>query len=116
MISRSTPFISSDKAFAKAEDGFFFADENRTIYKRYFLIPLSSSICLRLSGEESKFSKRILTDKEILDVNECISYCAERWIIGSSEEVLLSSHDASEALLAEEAVNDVISALTRDDA
>ncbi|MFJ5539482.1 DUF4238 domain-containing protein [Vreelandella titanicae] len=100
MISRSTPFISSDKAFAKAEDGFFLADQNKTIYKRYALIPLSSSICLRLSGEKSKFSKRIVTDKEILDVNECISYCAERWIIGSSEEVLLNSHNASKDLLA----------------
>ncbi|MDQ7733649.1 DUF4238 domain-containing protein [Halomonas sp. SpR1] len=115
MISRSIPFISSDKAFAKAEDELFFVDQGRTIYKRYFLIPLSSSICLRLSGDNSRLSKRIVADEEILDVNECISYCAERWIIGSSEEVLLNSHNASKALLAEEAVNDVISMLTRDE-
>ena len=115
MISRSIPFISSDKAFAQAEDEFFLADQNKSIYKRYLLIPLSSSICLRLSGNNSGFSKRVVTDKEILDVNECISYCAERWIIGSSEEVLLNSHDASKALLAKEALYDVISIITHDE-
>lgn len=95
MISDSIPFISSDKAFAKAEDAFFLVEKNATIYKRYFLIPLSSSICLRLSGEKSKFSKRIITEEEVIDVNECIAYCAKKWIFGSTEEVLLNSYDAS---------------------
>lgn len=102
MISRSIPFISSDTVFARNEDEYLFLDQEKPIYKRYFLIPLSSSICLKLSGNNSNFSKRVVTDEEILDVNECISYCAERWIIGSSEEVLLNAYNASNALLVEE--------------
>ncbi|EOS8318810.1 DUF4238 domain-containing protein [Vibrio parahaemolyticus] len=111
LVSDTIPFISSDKAFAKAEDGYYLVNENKTIYKRYFLIPLASSICLKLSGDESKFSKRVLTKSEVLDVNECISYCAERWIIGSSEEILVSSYLASETLLADEALSDFVSGL-----
>ena len=95
MISDSIPFISSDIAFAKAEDEIFLVKKNAIIYKNYLLMPLSSSICLRLSGEMSKFSKRIITEKEVIDVNECIAYCAEKWIFGSAEEVLLNSYDAS---------------------
>lgn len=92
LISGEGSFITSDNPFCRIWDLHVYVGKKQRESKKYFMVPLSSELALRISaaGQMDRFS--VLDKVAVDEVNEAIAYCADRWLLGSAEENLKSAH------------------------
>lgn len=92
LIASSGAFITSDHPFCPIEDECVFVGQGRSETKRYFMVPLSSKLALRISGSHQGVSFTNLSKDGVAEINEAVAYCADRWLLGESEENLKAAH------------------------
>lgn len=92
LIASSGAFITSDHPFCPIEDEYVFVGQGRRETKRYFMVPLSSKLALRISGSHQGVNFTNLSMEEVAEINEAVAYCADRWLLGESEESLKAAH------------------------
>lgn len=97
LIAGEDSFITSDSPFCRVWDLNVYVGQGRKESKKYFMVPLSSKLALRISkgGQADKFSN--LNKAQVREVNEAIAYCAERWLLGSAEELLEDARSRASA-------------------
>lgn len=92
LIANTGAFITSDHPFCPIEDEYVFVGQGRREKKRYFMVPLSSKLALRISDSQQEITFTNMSEDGVAEINEAIAYCADRWLLGESEENLIAAH------------------------
>jgi hypothetical protein len=112
LIAEQGAFITSDRPVCKAWDEFAYVDQGRTESFKYFIVPLSSKLCLRMSGSGGAYKTVNLQLDEVEEINSTIAYCAGNWLFGESLDVLERAHESSVKSKRIEAINEVLGHMT----
>lgn len=113
LIADQGSFITSDRPFCKAWDEFVHVDQGRSESFKYFIVPLSSNLCLRMSGSGGACTRINFGLKEVEEINSTIAYCAGGWLFGESHDILERAHAGAVKLKRIEAIDEILSHMTR---
>lgn len=91
LLSVDGEFITSDKPFTTVDEEHEGNGANHV--ERFFIVPLSSHVCLEIGYGKKELQVELATDLEIQEINMAVAYCADRWLLGRSSELLKSMYE-----------------------
>ena len=85
-ISNDHSFITSDTAFSAVRTAYF--HNKKLCEDRCYVFPLSSKICLHVSGKGDDLVFEEVNKSEVDEINEAIACGADKWILGCDHELI----------------------------
>lgn len=91
LVSKSEQFITSDKPVSAVEE----FSEDEQLYRKHYFVPLSSRFCVKIEEDIGELNTRVVSDDEASFINMAVAYCANKLIIGRSQQILDDAHKGS---------------------